>query len=311
MRRLASVLLAGMIILHCGEDDGTPGVISGIIASSEHEVESGRYRADWLLGGSDAASWVEGKADDGIGETVTFLFNKKVRISRIAIRNGYGDPKYFALNNRVKEIAFAADQGTETIYTLKDTMSWQEIDLKTTLKAKQVTLKIVSVYKGSRYSDTALSGVRFFKKADNSFEEFSISTELQTRIRSAATDEFIALYVDESNSSEHHFLDIQRNGKCRTVSLTTYNGNREDRSCTWKRSKGSLILREQAGEAETAYNLLNSELKKETGSTDRTMFSPTYRVIMQEKSTSPGEYHPMDYIAKEEKSARAALESHR
>lgn len=317
MFRLVLVLCVSCSLLKC--DGGPAAKVAGIQASSEHEADTGKYRAEWLLREDAQASWVEGKADDGIGETVTFLFDKTARIHRIAIRNGYADSKFFPLNNRVKEIAFSAEGGVETVYTLKDTALWQEIDLKDTLKGKKVTLKIVSVYRGAKWPDTALSGIKFFRKTNDSFEKLTLSEELEQRIRSqyiqASTDDFNGLYSDERDSTEHHFLQIENKGRCRLVSLTTYNGNRVDRLCTWKRSEGKLVIREAGNETGIAFKLEDKVLKTD-GPIDRingdsAMLRYEYRLIMQEKSTAPHEYHPMDYIAKEEKSARGALDSHR
>ncbi len=317
MLRFGSFFMLFVFLPSCGEK--MPPLVTGIQASSEHEPETGKYRAEWLLREGAQASWVEGKADDGIGETVTFLFDKKAKIHRIAVWNGYSDAKFFPLNNRVKEIGFSAEGGSETVYTLKDTAGRQNIDLKDTLKGKQVSLRIVSVYKGAKWSDTALSGIKFFRQAGDSFEDFPISAELGDRLRSrylqTFTDGFIGLYLDESNSTEHRYLNIERNGRCRLVSLLTYNGNRVDRSCTWKRNEAKLIIREARSETDIIYSLENKALKTEGPiglvDGDSPMLCYGYRLIMQEKAMAPHEFHPMDYIANQEKSARAALDSHR
>lgn len=317
MLRFILILSISIFLYKC--DGGPPAKVAGVQASSEHEAETGKYRAEWLLRSGAQASWVEGKPDDGIGETVTFLFDKKAKIQRIAIWNGYFDQKFFPLNNRVKEIAFSAEGGSETVYTLKDTAVRQDIELKEPLKGKQVRLKIVSVYKGAKWPDTALSGIKFYRETRDSFEDLGLSAELGDRIRSqyleAFTDEFNGLYLSDRDSTEHRYLQIERNNRCRLVSLVTYNGNRTDRLCTWKRSEGKLLIREARSETDVIFSLENKELKTDGPidlvDGDSPLLSYGYRLVMQEKSTAPHEYHPMDYIAKEEKSARGALDSHR
>lgn len=311
MSRVLSIVLMSFLILQCGEDAPKgPARVAGIQASSEHEAETGKYRAEFLLHKNGAASWVEGKPDDGIGESVTFLLTKKAKISRISIWNGFGDPKYYPLNNRVKEFAISADNGTETAYTLTDSPKRQEIDLKNPLKGKQITLKIVSVYKGTKWSDTALSGVRFLEKDGDTFHEFSTSPELDERVRAyylkASTDEFIGLYSDERNTSVHYFLQIGKNGQCQIIALTTYSGTRDNDSCTWKRNGSDLIVRKNESTFEKTYNLKDNLLKipgnsaSQDGSNAMAALTDEYRKVLS--AVDAGGYDPKGYIEEKRKS---------
>ena len=127
-------------------------------------------------------SWVEGKNDDGIGESITFEFEKPVSIFHIGFRNGYGDLRYFYANNRVKVIEVLVNNTIRQEYTLKDWWGFQTIRLNQN-DISSLKIQIKDVYHGTRYKDTCISEIYLQRDAYVSdydlpdFEFDSLTTE--------------------------------------------------------------------------------------------------------------------------------------
>ena len=81
--------------------------------------------------------------------------------NNIIIANGFFNPKYLNLyneNNRVKKIKIKLlDVNSEIIADLKDTYNLQMIKLPK--KSKKFEIEILEIYKGTKYSDTSISGL--------------------------------------------------------------------------------------------------------------------------------------------------------
>lgn len=176
------------------------------ITASSTLVEKGNaadfYSAKNLIDNS-YKSWVEGKSDDGIGESVTFEFEKPLnKLPSIGFRNGYGDLKYYYANNRVKDISVTFNDDLTVKTTLKDRYDIIFYDLYNTYEYKKpiskVTIKIDSVYKGQKYSDTCLSEI-FFKNVNSSRPPFSdpYSAELDAAYK-MDIDKVLKVEIDEN-----------------------------------------------------------------------------------------------------------------
>ena len=120
---------------------------------------------------------------DGIGETITYYFNNDwPRVNRIGIYNGYSkNDRTWRNNSRVKEFLVRINGVPYSILELQDTWKQQWFEFPTLLghfpdkDVKQeysdaykgeidywtLTLEILSVYKGDKYSDTAISAIEF------------------------------------------------------------------------------------------------------------------------------------------------------
>ncbi|PJZ69409.1 hypothetical protein CH373_14140 [Leptospira perolatii] len=157
----------------------------------ERDAATCRYSPFHLRDGDTSTAWSEGVEGDGIGEFVLARIDVQTPIQ---IFSGYGKSKelYFA-NNRPKEINIyifeAGEYGAAQIgsvyenlqlrgkskQTLKDTYGYQELKLpKVPLKGTAqpgvaetekafytfVAIEIVSVYKGSKYSDTLITEIK-------------------------------------------------------------------------------------------------------------------------------------------------------
>lgn len=140
--------------------------IKSIEATSILEQEKGAYSDGNLMDLTDD-SWCEGKKDAGIGESITIKLDSQVALKALYIKNGMGIAKYWAANNRIKELKINGKT-----YTLKDVPGFQTVVLSG-VNADELKLEIASVYKGSKYDDTCLAEVGFsdpgsaFNRRDN------------------------------------------------------------------------------------------------------------------------------------------------
>ncbi len=159
------------------------GVGSGAIMveeSEKNEYQSptfNRMRADSTLDGqygnqynienitdSDATTaWVEGVDGDGIGQSITFIAEAEQTVSGIRILNGYNkNREIYSKNNRVKKLEIVFPDGTSSVYDIPD-----EYNSYCTLntgekKCKTFTIRILEVYNGTHYSDTAISEIEIY-----------------------------------------------------------------------------------------------------------------------------------------------------
>lgn len=121
------------------------------------------YHVKEIKDNDPKTAWVEGKADDGIGEWVEFTYDPPVILERISVINGYmrSETLYYA-NNRVKKIRISFDDGTHFDQVLKDgELKPQIITLPEPKQAGKVRLTILETYKGSKYNDTCISEIIF------------------------------------------------------------------------------------------------------------------------------------------------------
>ncbi len=150
-------------------------------ASSQLEEKSNpeKYKPGNAFDSDFKTAWVEGKEDDGAGESLTFISSYPVK--RIGIMPGYGIEKFFRLNNRLKTAKLNifsiaerdANQCIGMFYTkgelLKtETLKFEDImtvqyftqgNVPHSEKGYIYTIEIVSVYKGSKYNDTCIAEV--------------------------------------------------------------------------------------------------------------------------------------------------------
>lgn len=110
-------------------------------------------------------SWSEGEIDEGIGTKITVEIDPPIKMSQyneyIDIVNGYGDLKYYFMNNRVKElrIYFNNSNNYDDI-VLEDDWGIQRYSFnKETVNddyLSKLIFEIRSIYKGTKYNDTCL-----------------------------------------------------------------------------------------------------------------------------------------------------------
>jgi hypothetical protein len=135
------------------------------------------YKAKNLTDFSYQTAWVEGKKGYGIGESITFSFAPThPRVTTIIFANGYvKSEKAWKDNSRVHKLKMLVNNEPYAIIELKDIYSKQIIELEKPLgnsdrkdfdKLKEkdnwnIKFEILSVYKGDKYDDTAISEIYF------------------------------------------------------------------------------------------------------------------------------------------------------
>lgn len=154
------------------------GFCGGNLAASSYlKDKSGiDYSVKNISDDNPHSAWVEGVDGDGIGEYISFTFTYDKKYERAAegacyykdeflFVNGYQKNKQsFIENNRIKRLKVSVNDKTYYV-DLLDKMGVQSVKFgfikemgfkKMTLKIK---MEIVEVYKGSKYSDTAISEI--------------------------------------------------------------------------------------------------------------------------------------------------------
>lgn len=144
----------------CERVDGADLCASSFLASQGRNT----YRVANLIDGDARTAWVEGASDDGIGESLLFEFEEPQRVRMLELRNGYTKSEdIFRKNNRIREIEIIPSAGHSVVITLEDIEAMQRIDLSGMEAVRWLQLRINSVYRGSKYRDTALSELRFIR----------------------------------------------------------------------------------------------------------------------------------------------------
>ena len=103
--------------------------------------------------------WVEGKDDYGIGESISFVFEKEV--SAFNIINGYVDPYNLSLfknNSRVKKLKIEnLTSGKSWFVDFEDKIYINRIISDSPSKSYKIT--IMEVYEGRKYKDTCITAI--------------------------------------------------------------------------------------------------------------------------------------------------------
>ena len=140
---------------------------SSCTASSELVGVSGTvYGTANLFDENTQTSWQEGEEGDGIGVTITVSFAAKTNLKAIAFFNGNQiSQERLEANNRLEDITITVTCEGESYagqYTLQDTLGEQDLVFDASVPAESLTIQIDSVYSGSIYQDTVLTGLYFY-----------------------------------------------------------------------------------------------------------------------------------------------------
>lgn len=122
---------------------------------------SNAYGPRNLGDGRASTAWVEGRGGQGVGEWITVAFGGARDVAGIDIRNGYGKSvDIFRKNSRVRELEIRFSNGSSVVETLADSPDWQYVDLSPSGPVDWVQMRILSVYPGQKYQDTAISELK-------------------------------------------------------------------------------------------------------------------------------------------------------
>lgn len=131
---------------------------------------------------------------------------KKVKLLKLKIRNGYqkSDALYLA-NSRPSKLELFINidpnkkSGLEkvipfSILTLEDKMGWQEYSFPINQDLRSITLKIKSIYQGTKYDDTCISDLQIFVVTDS---EYDLPRALENKTNN---DRFIAERINKAKN---------------------------------------------------------------------------------------------------------------
>lgn len=141
-------------------ETGSGGAICATSALKSQGSNS--YQVGNLADGDRSTAWVEGVDGDGVGQSVVLVFGGPRPVGYLEIVNGYAkNADIFRKNGRVRDIEIRADKNKKRV-RLDDTDRVQRIDISDLGDASAVEVKIMSVYPGSKYDDTAISELRVY-----------------------------------------------------------------------------------------------------------------------------------------------------
>ena len=145
-------------------NDVTMEDISSVTASSELSENGMTHIAGRVLDGDDSTAWVEGADGQGIGESLTFNFDGTYRVNGLTIKAGFQlDEETYYKNSRPKEITITFSDGSSETFTLDDEYGAEQyFEFDQLVNTSSVSITINSVYEGSKYEDTCITGVEFF-----------------------------------------------------------------------------------------------------------------------------------------------------
>lgn len=115
-------------------------------------------------------AWVEGKEGDGIGEFIEYTLEAPERtgddlkVTGLIVFNGYRKSReLWQDNSRVKRLKMYVDGKAHAVINLEDAYNYQTVEVGAVrLKPKKKTtlrFEIMDVYKGRKYSDTAITEI--------------------------------------------------------------------------------------------------------------------------------------------------------
>jgi hypothetical protein len=114
-----------------------------------------------LIDGRLDTAWAEGSSGDGIGGWIVVEFGSPRRLAQSRVWNGYHkNVDIFLKNNRVRNADIVLSSGHSQTAVLADRGGPQDINIGFSGDSEWVQFKILSVYRGTKYRDTAISEVR-------------------------------------------------------------------------------------------------------------------------------------------------------
>lgn len=148
---------------------------SKLVSTSELEsTQSNNYNAKNAHDFDLRTAWIEGAEDYGIGEEIKIEFKlaSNLKITHIDIFNGYSkNEKIWNENSRVKIFSLYVNDKLFGYLNLEDTYKKQRFHIGSLGGDENdklyLTLRIIDIYKGDKYMDTAISEINFDGTGDH------------------------------------------------------------------------------------------------------------------------------------------------
>ncbi|MEQ1755844.1 MAG: discoidin domain-containing protein [Micropepsaceae bacterium] len=121
------------------------------------------YRPKNLFDGKYDTAWVPNtsRATDGIGESLVIDFGPGGTFRGLDLLNGYHkNESIFLKNNRVRQIEITLPTGKPQVFEIADGPDPMSFTLPQPVTVSWVRLRIITVHRGSKYHDTAISEIR-------------------------------------------------------------------------------------------------------------------------------------------------------
>jgi hypothetical protein len=143
-----------------------PRTVAGKVSASSVLAPADAYHPGYLFDGRIDFGWAEGAPGPGAGESVTVAFEKPTEVAGLELWNGYQrSSDHFAKNARARRLEVLADGAPAGHLDVADRMGAQRLALRKPVVASTLTLRIDSVWPGTRYPDLVLSELRFWDAA--------------------------------------------------------------------------------------------------------------------------------------------------
>ncbi len=141
----------------------SPSKLVYCVDSALKASSAGTYGPGNLFDGRPDTAWVEGMKDgDGEGQVVSVTYPSERSFRALLIQNGYNkSERLYERNSRPAELRVTFANGEQRTIALEDLMGQQVFTIDPPVRAKFALLEIVSVYPGSKYTDTAISELAF------------------------------------------------------------------------------------------------------------------------------------------------------
>lgn len=134
-------------------------------ATSVVDQEGHDNSANMVLDGKDETSWQEGVDGVGIGEQLTFQFNKECKVRYLSLKLGnWRNSDYYWKNNRPRTLEITTNNGTTATITFPDEQKECWVEFSEDCPASDINIIIKDVYEGtsSKWNDTCIAGIEFY-----------------------------------------------------------------------------------------------------------------------------------------------------
>jgi hypothetical protein len=118
------------------------------------------FGPDQAVDSNPKTAWIEGSRGPGLGNWIMLRFEDVRPVRYLGIENGFGrqiDSTRWMEINRAKDVLIETSDGVLQRIRLKDTDQTQYIDLGRDTEPTWIRLTLLSVYRGTKYDDTALT----------------------------------------------------------------------------------------------------------------------------------------------------------